>query len=137
VLRLIWVVSAGRIEGSVCFLSQEVFVRSKLALFTAVAFACLSTVALAGGRPPSAPSGFDHPPSDDEIRGRLRDICTSLVIADGKKADVAGRRCGCYSKGVVKAMTAGERDEMRVTGKFAPSAQPKAKKFMASCRING
>jgi len=112
-------------------------VRSKLALFTAVAFACLSSVALAGGRPPGLPSGFDRPPTDDEIRGRLREICTQLVIADGKKADVAGRRCGCYSKGVVKAMTPGERDEMRATGKFSPSAKPKAEKFMASCRING
>ena len=130
-------VSPGRIEASVCFSSQGVFVRSKLALFTAVAFACLSTVALAGGRPPGVPSGFDRPPTDDEMRGRLRDICTQLVIADGKKADVAGRRCGCYSKGVVKAMTPGERDEMRVTGKFSPSAQPKAKKFMASCRVSG
>ena len=117
--------------------------RSRLALFTAVAFACLSTVALAGGRPPGVPSGFDRPPTDDEMRGRLRDICTQLVIADGKKADLAGRRCRCWSArlatsaGVVKAMTPGERDEMRVTGKFSPSAQPKAKKFMASCRVSG
>ena len=73
----------------------------------------------------------------DDGDTRLRDICTQLVIADGKKADVAGRRCGCYSKGVLKAMTPGERDEMRVTGKFSPSAQPKAKKFMASCRVSG
>ncbi len=111
--------------------------RSKLGVFAAVAFTCLSSVAFAGARPPSAPSGFDHPPTDDEIRSRLREICTSLVVADGKKADVAGRRCGCYSKGVMKALTQGERDEMRVTGKFSPSAQPKAKAFMATCRING
>jgi hypothetical protein len=112
-------------------------VRKKLGLFTAVAFACLSSLAFAGGRPPGSPSGFDHPPTDDEIRGRLREICTSLVVADGKKAEVAGRRCGCYSKGVMKAMTPGERDEMRATGKFSPSAKPKAEKLMASCRING
>jgi hypothetical protein len=112
-------------------------VRSKLGLLTAVAFVCLSSVALAGGRPPGVPSGFDRPPSDDEMRARLREICTQLVINDGKKADVAGRRCGCYSKGVMKAMTQGERDEMRTTGKFSPSAQPKAKKFMASCRVSG
>ena len=111
--------------------------RSKLGLFTAVAFACLSSVALAGARPPAGPTGFDRPPSDDEMRGRLREICTSLVIADGKKAEVAGRRCGCYSKGVMKAMTPAERDEMRATGKFSPSAQPKAKTFMASCRVSG
>ena len=111
--------------------------RSKLVLFTAAAFVCLSSVAFAGSRPPGVPSGFDRPPSDEEIRGRLREICTQLVIADGKKADVAGRRCGCYSRGVVKAMTAAERDEMRATGKFSPSAKPKAEKFMASCRING
>ena len=110
--------------------------RSKLGVFAAVAFTCLSSVAFAGARPPGAPSGFDHPPTDDEIRSRLREICTSLVVADGKKADVAGRRCGCYSKGVMKALTPGERDEMRVTGKFSPSAQPKAKAFMATCRIN-
>lgn len=111
--------------------------RSKLGLFTAVAFVCLSGVALAGGRPPGVPSGFDRPPTDEQMRGRLREICTQLVVNDGKKADVAGRRCGCYSRGVMKAMTPGERDEMRATGKFSPSAEPKAKSFMASCRVSG
>ena len=111
--------------------------RANTASLATVAFLCLSGAAFAAGRPPGVPSGFDRPPTNDEIRTRLRDICTSLLKEDGKPDQISGRRCGCYSSGVVKAMTSGELDEMRVTGKFSTSAQPKAKRFMASCRVNG
>jgi hypothetical protein len=98
--------------------------------------ACLAGAALAGSRPPGSPTGFDHPPTNDEIRSRLNDICTSLVeTQDQKSPAVAGRRCGCYSSGVVKAMTPSELDEMRATGKFSPSAQPKAEHYMRSCHV--
>ena len=111
--------------------------RPTLGPLAAIAFVCLTGFAFASGRPPGSASGFDHPPSNDEIRGKLHDICTGLLTGDGKAAQIAGRRCSCYANGVVKAMTPGELDEMRATGKFSPSAQPKAKRFMASCRVNG
>ena len=97
----------------------------------------LSSAAFASGRPPGVPSGFNTPPTNEQIRGRLKEICTGLLTNDGKSEDVASRRCGCYSERVVKSMTPAELDEMRTTGKFSPSAQPKAKKAMASCRVNG
>ena len=111
--------------------------RPMIGPLAALAFIGLTGIAFAGGRPPGAPSGFDHPPTNDEIRVKLHDICTGLLSTDGKPAQIAGRRCSCYAGGVVKAMTASELDELRATGKFSPSAQPKAKRFMASCRVNG
>ena len=102
----------------------------------AVAMAAPAVAAMAGARPPTAPSGFASPPTNEQIRDRLRDICSSLLQDEDKlAAPIATRRCGCYADGVTKAMSAPELDEMRVTGKFAPSAQPKAKKFMASCKV--
>ena len=102
----------------------------------ATAFIALSGMALAGGRPPGGPSGFDKPPSNEQIRDRLKDICTGLVQQEDKvSADAAGRRCGCYANGVVKAMSNPEIDEMRATGRFSASAEPKARKFMASCGV--
>lgn len=102
----------------------------------ASAIAGCAGLAFAGGRPPGSPSGFDHPPSNDEIRGKLRELCVGLVREQDKLPEnIAGRRCGCYSSGVVKALTPGELDELRATGKFSPSAQPKAKRFMTSCRV--
>lgn len=90
----------------------------------------------AGSRPPASPSGFAAPPTDDQIRDRLREICSALVEEEDKLSPaVAKSRCGCYANGVTKAMSPAELDEMRVTGKFAPGAQPKAKKFMATCKI--
>lgn len=89
--------------------------------------------ALAAGR---SPGGFDKPPSNEQIRDKLRDICSALLQDEDKlSAPVANNRCGCYANGVVKAMSNGEIDEMRVTGKFSPSAQPKAKKFMLTCKV--
>jgi hypothetical protein len=110
--------------------------RTFRSLILASCFASLSAVALAAGRPPGGPTGFDRPPTNEEIRGRLQEICTGLVQQQDKvSSDLATRRCGCYAGGVVKAMTAGELDEMRATGKFSPSAEPKAKRFMASCKV--
>lgn len=97
--------------------------------------AMISGVAMAGGRPPGSSTGFDHPPSNDEIRTRLKEICTGLVSQDKVSMEQASHRCGCYSNGVVKAMTPGELDEMRATGKFSPAAEPKARKYMISCRV--
>jgi hypothetical protein len=102
----------------------------------AISLGLVSGAAIAGARPPSTPTGFSSAPTNDQIRDRLRDICNSLVQSEDKVSPaVSGRRCGCYASGVTKAMTVSEFDEMRVTGKFAPSAAPKAKKFMTSCRV--
>ena len=107
-----------------------------LSLTLALSLAALPVPVLAGSRPPDAPSGFDKPPSNEQIRDKLLVICANLLREEDKlSADVSNNRCGCYARGVTKAMTAGEFDEMRVTGKFSPSAQPKAKKFMATCKV--
>jgi len=111
-------------------------VRLTIGFVATIAFLAASTVAFAGGRPPGVPSGFDAPPTNDQIRGRLKELCVGLLTNDGKREDLANRRCGCYSDGVVKAMTPAELDEMRTTGKFAQSARPKAVRFMQSCRVN-
>ena len=106
--------------------------RSALTLALSLAVAPV----LAGSRPPDAPSGFDKPPTNEQIRDKLLVICANLLREEDKlSADLSNNRCGCYARGVTKAMTAGEFDEMRVTGKFSPSAQPKAKKFMATCKV--
>jgi len=111
-------------------------VRLTIGSVATIAFLAASTVAFAGGRPPGVPSGFDAPPTNDQIRGRLKELCVGVLTNDGKREDLANRRCGCYSDGVVKAMTPAELDEMRTTGKFSPSAKPKAERFMQSCRVN-
>jgi hypothetical protein len=98
-------------------------------------FLALGGVAFAGGRPPGSPAGFDKPPTNAQIRDRLQDICTGLLKDDKVAAATATRRCGCYANGVVKAMTDPEIDEMRTTGRFSSSAEPKAKRFMASCGV--
>lgn len=107
-----------------------------IVVLAAGAMALAGGAAFAGSRPPGAPSGFEKPPTNEQMRGRLREICSAMLQDEDKVAPaLAGQRCGCYSSGVVKAMSPGELDEMRATGKFAPSAQPKAKQFMASCRV--
>ena len=102
----------------------------------ATTFLALGSLAMAGGRPPGTPAGFDQPPTNEQIRDRLQDICTGLLKDEDKVgADQARSRCGCYANGVVKAMTNAEIDEMRASGRFSPSAEPKAKRYMASCRV--
>ena len=115
---------------------REFSVRLTIGSVATIAFLAVSTMAFAGGRPPGVPSGFDAPPTNDQIRGRLKELCTGVLTNDGKREDQASRRCGCYADGVVKAMTPAELDEMRTTGKFSPSAKPKAERFMQSCRVN-
>jgi hypothetical protein len=113
----------------------DVLGRFRIAVIAVSVIACAG-VALASGRPPGSPSGFDHAPSNGEIRDKLRQLCVGLVKDQDKLPDnIAGRRCGCYANGVVKAMTYAEADEMRATGKFSPSAAPKAKRYMLSCRV--
>lgn len=107
-----------------------------VSLSLALSLTAAAPPAFAGSRPPEAPSGFDKPPTNEQIRDKLLVLCANLLrVEDKLSADVANGRCGCYAGGVVKAMTPGELDEMRVTGKFSPSAEPKAKKFMASCKV--
>jgi hypothetical protein len=108
------------------------FVRS--VVFASTFLAC-GSMALAGGRPPGSPAGFDRPPTNAQIRDRLQDICTNLLQEDRVSTSAATQRCGCYANGVVKAMTDQEIDEMRTTGRFSASAEPKAKRFMTSCHV--
>lgn len=92
-------------------------------------------MAFAGGRPPGTPAGFDRPPTNAQIRDRLQEICTGLLRDDHVSTNAANQRCGCYANGVVKAMTDQEIDEMRSTGRFSTSAEPKARRYMASCHV--
>ena len=104
------------------------------AVVTVSALAATSS-AFAGAR---SPGGFSAPPTNEQIRNKLYEICSSLLQEEDKlSVSVSNSRCLCYSNGVVKAMSNPEIDEMRVTGRFAPSAQPKARKFMTSCKIKG
>jgi hypothetical protein len=110
-----------------------------LPVFRTVAFAsaflALASVAIAGGRPPGSPAGFEKPPTNEQIRDRLQQICSGLLQQESVAAAQAQSRCGCYANGVVKAMTNEEVDEMRATGRFSTSAEPKAKRFMTSCHV--
>jgi hypothetical protein len=101
----------------------------------ASAFLAFGSMAVAGGRPPGTPAGFERPPTNEQIRDRLQQICTGLLQQESVSTAQAQDRCGCYANGVVKAMTNEEIDEMRASGRFSPSAEPKAKRFMTSCRV--
>lgn len=96
-----------------------------------VIFCLASPSVLAAGRSPDYPTGFDHLPSNGEIKSRLQEICVS-VSADKARAP---RRCGCYVGGVMKKQSAEELDVLRKTGHFAESAQPKVRALMASCKV--
>jgi hypothetical protein len=101
-------------------------------LLAFILFVLLSSPSVyAAGRSPDYPTGFDHPPSNDEIKTRLQDICVN-VSADKARAQ---RRCGCYVSGVMKKLTADELEALRTTGHFAESAQPKVRALMASCKV--
>jgi hypothetical protein len=86
---------------------------------------------LAAARSPDYPTGFDHPPTNREIKARLHEICVG-VSADKARAP---RRCACYVNGVMKHQSPAELNVLRTTGHFADSVKPKVKALMESCKV--
>jgi hypothetical protein len=98
--------------------------------------------AVAGARPPEAAAGRGgldtRSMSDDQLRRRMLDACVTLMTQKPEPLKSAAvPRCTCYSNAVMKNMGQDERDALRATGGFSPSARPKAQAALQTCRVAG
>ena len=77
-----------------------------------------------------------EPMNNDQMRRKLLDACMLIMSAkDEPIKSAAPARCGCYSNGIMKDMSASELDTLRSTGSFPTAARPKASAKLAACNL--